>query len=198
MNMNKIQFLNIFCKNIKSGKFNEKKYRTARAYYGHTVETQPTFCSYGTIGYSATVFWNDDTHDQVHLHYDWEFDKLDIECNTFGRWDYKDYINLLILDEHSITKENSKPVWKDHARSVELETYTEGGEDMIISLEEPTRESLQEYIDDFDINDTVMLWWRDGEDAARANGVPFESIADHCDDYRAYLGNLQAVCNLLY
>lgn len=196
--MNKIQFLKLFCKNIKSGKFNDKKYRAQRSYYGHTIQTQPTFSSYGTIGYSVTIFWNGNTHDQVRLYYDWELNELDIECNTFGRWNYMDYINLLILDENSITKESNEPVWEDHPRSVELETYTDGGEDMIISLEEPTRESLQEYINNFDINETVMLWWREGEDTARANGVPFDNIADHYGDYSDYLETLQAVCNQLY
>ena len=195
--MKQYQFLNLFCKNIKSGKFDDKKYRCNKSYYGNGVETMPTFCSYGTIGFSATIYWGGDIHEQTHVHYDWEFDKLEIEDDVFGRWDYKDYINLLILDENSITKENSEPVWKEHTRSVELETYTDGGEDMIICLEEPTRERLQEYIDGFDINEEVMLWWRDGEDAAHKNGVPFDNIRDHYDDYKNYLKYIQKVCKAM-
>lgn len=195
--MKNYQFLNIFCKNIKSGKFDDKKYRAQRSYYNNMVSTMPTFCSYGTIGYSVDIWLDGDIHNQVTLHYDWELDKLEIEDNVFGRMDYRHYINLLVLDDNSITKENKEPVWNEHPASVELETYTDGGEDMIIYLEEPTRKSLQEYINNFDINETVMLWWRGGEAEARAKGVPFDNIADHYGDYSDYLETLQAVCNLM-
>ena len=53
--MKTYQFLNIFCKNIKSGKFDDKKYRAQRSYYSNMVSTMPTFCSYGTIGYSVNI-----------------------------------------------------------------------------------------------------------------------------------------------
>ena len=195
--MKNYQFLKIFCKNIKSGKFDDKKYRAQRSYYNNMVSTMPTLCSYGTIGYSVNICLDGDIHNQVTLHYDWELDKLEIEDNVFGRMDYRHYINLLVLDDNSITKENKEPVWNEHPASVELETYTDGGEDMFICLEEPTRESLQEYINNFDINETVMLWWRGGEEEARAKGVPFNNIADHYADYSDYLETLQAVCNLM-
>lgn len=195
--MKTYQFLNIFCKNIKSGKFDDKKYRAQRSYYNNMVSTMPTFCSYGTIGYSVNIWLDGDTHNQVTLHYDWEFDKLEIEDNTFGRMDYRHYINLLVLDDNSITKENKEPVWNEHPASVELETYTDAGEDMIISLEEPTRESLQEYIDSFDVNDKVMMWWQNGKESAHKAGVPFDNIRDHYDDYTCYLKELQRVCNLM-
>lgn len=195
--MKTYQFLNILCKSMKSGRFNEKRYRQQCKYYGHTISTMPTFCSYGTIGYSVNIWLNGNIHEQINVHYDWEMNKLEISDNTFGRWDYRDFINLLVLDENSVTKENDTPVWEEHPRSVELETYTSGGEDMIFNLEEPTRESLQEYIDNFDINENVLLWWREGEDYAHAKGVPFDNIEDHYNDYREYLEGLQQVCNAL-
>ena len=85
-------------------------------------------------------------------------------------------------------------VWWDKPYSAELETYTNAGEDMLIDLEVLDKEHLEEYIDGFDINEEVMNWWRDGEDKARANGVPHATIADHYQDYEEYLDTLREVC----
>jgi hypothetical protein len=105
--------------------------------------------------------------------------------------------NIEILEENDIYVCYNGPVWEDKPNSVELETYTPAGEDMIIDLEEPTKKELQDYIDGFDINDAVMLWWSNGADAAHDKGVPFENIVDHFEDYRSYLEELQRVCDLL-
>ncbi len=101
--------------------------------------------------------------------------------------------NLAYLEGNDITLCGDE-LWDDKPWSVELETYTDAGEDMIIDLEEPTKECLKKYIDDFDINEEVMLWWENGYDAARAKGVPFANIRDHYDDYENYLKRLQAIC----
>lgn len=86
----------------------------------------------------------------------------------------------------------STPVWKEKPFSVELETYTDAGEDIIIDLEEPTKECLQEYINDFaaDIDNKVDLWWQDGKPG---NGVPFSSKEEQYEDYRAFLDTLRDV-----
>lgn len=105
--------------------------------------------------------------------------------------------NLEILDENNICLCSTDPAWPEYPNSVELETYTDAGEDMSICLREPSKEELQEYIDNFDIDENVMLWWGHGRDAAHAAGVPFENISDHYADYRDYLAELQRVCNLL-
>ena len=47
--------------------------------------------------------------------------------------------NLSILEDSNINL-TSKKIWDDEPFSVELETYTDAGEDMIINLEEPTKE----------------------------------------------------------
>lgn len=101
--------------------------------------------------------------------------------------------NIAYLEEKGLSQVGCP--WPDKPCSVELETYTDAGEDMIIDLEEPTRESLQKYIDDFDINEEVMNWWREGEDFAHSKGVPFNNIRDHYNDYEAYLENLRTICN---
>lgn len=85
--------------------------------------------------------------------------------------------------------------WDNLPYQAELETYTDAGEDMIIDLEVVDKDHLQEYIDDFDANEEVMNWWRNGEDAARKNGVPHATIGDHFKDYEAYLERLQEICD---
>lgn len=104
--------------------------------------------------------------------------------------------NLAILEENGIYLSSEK-LWDNEPFSVELETYTNAGEDMIIDLEEPTRECLQKYIDDFDANEEVMMWWRNGKDEAHKKGVPFSNIKDHYEDYESYLERLKEVCELL-
>ncbi len=81
---------------------------------------------------------------------------------------------------------------KDRPYMVELELYTDAGGDMIFSLEEPSKEKLQEYIDNFDINEEVVIWWPNGQ---RGMGVPFDNVADHYYDLRKYLNYLQKICD---
>ena len=103
--------------------------------------------------------------------------------------------NIRILEENNIRVCGT--AWNDKPDSVELETYTDAGEDMIIILEYPNKKELQSYIDNFDIDEEVLLWWGNGINAAHKAGVPFDNIREHYDDYEAYLAELQKVCNLL-
>jgi hypothetical protein len=76
--------------------------------------------------------------------------------------------------------------------SVELESYTKAGGDMIIYLEVCDKEHLQEYIDTYDINQEVIGWWTDG---IKGNGVPFDNIRDHYNDLEDWLNWMQGICN---
>lgn len=101
--------------------------------------------------------------------------------------------NIAYLERHDIRY--CGLAWEDKKFSAELETYTDAGEDMIIDLEVLDKKHLQEYIDNFDINENVMVWWREGERHAHEKGVPFDNIKDHYEDYEAYLKTLQNVCD---
>ena len=74
----------------------------------------------------------------------------------------------------------------------ELEMYTPAGCDMYWELEELTPECLQEYIDNFDINDEVIFWWQGGK---RGAGVPYTNIRDHYNDVEEWLNELQNICD---
>ncbi len=82
------------------------------------------------------------------------------------------------------------PVWKEKPYSVELNTSTPAGEDMYIDLEEISIEALEDYVDNFDIEYNVSLWWENGEPGA---GVPFDSQAEQVADYEEYLANLRDI-----
>ena len=82
--------------------------------------------------------------------------------------------------------------WDEHPFSAELESYTEAGGDMVFNLEEVSKEKLQEYIDDFNINYEVVSWWQDGK---KGNGVPFDNIKQHYNDVEDWLKWLQEICN---
>lgn len=170
---------------ILENRFNESKYSTRKEYYGVEICTMPLFASYGQIGYKVSVY--NDGHHEHSLSYDWELKKLTIDGIP-----YQDAINLLYLEDNDITKLNDSPIWENHPRSVELECYTDAGGDMIIIIEEPTQDKFQEYIDNFDIDEEVCLYWKNG---ANGNGVPFNNIREHYNDLEDWLKWLQSICN---
>lgn len=181
--MKTYQYLNTICKNIRNGKFDYRKYQSGKSYYGRNIQTSPFFCSYGTIGFTLTI------ENSTEIQYDWEMKELTIDDKP-----YKFAINLEYLEDNDINL-SSENVWDDEPNSVELETYTDAGEDMLIDLTEPTKEKLQKYIDDFDVNEEVMMWWENGADYAHSKGVPFDNVKEHYEDYEDYLKWLQRVCD---
>lgn len=79
--------------------------------------------------------------------------------------------------------------WDEKPFSAELECYTDGGGDMIINLEELTRSAFEEYLEGFDINEEVAMWWTNG----RNGGVPFDNIKDHYIDLEEWLERLSNI-----
>ena len=177
------KYLKRLCNAILDGRFKAEKYCSRKSYYGVEIQTQHLFASYGKIGYSVTVY----SEEQYDIEYDYELNDLTINGKP-----YQYEINLLYLGNNDINTVSEEPVWENFQNSVELECYTDAGGDMLIDLEEPTKEKLQEYIDNFDIDREVMLWWHDGEPG---NGVPFNSIKEHYNDYEDYLKWLQKICD---
>ncbi len=82
------------------------------------------------------------------------------------------------------------PAWESEPHSVELECYTGAGEDMIIDLHHISADDLEEYVNDFDINEKVSLWWENGQPG---NGVPFDNQAEQVQDYEDYLAWLRDI-----
>lgn len=62
---------------------------------------------------------------------------------------------------------------------VEIESYTDGGGDMIITLDELTRENMVKYLQDFDVNEETNLWFPEGKPG---RGVPFDNYKDLWED----------------
>lgn len=85
------------------------------------------------------------------------------------------------------------PGWDDKPKSVELNCSTGAGEDMYINLEEISAEALEEYINGFDIEYNVSLWWPDGRPG---RGVPFDNQAEQVADYEDYLAWLRDIVDL--
>lgn len=169
---------------ILENRFNESKYYTRKGYYGLDIAIMPLFSSYGQIGYKINVY-----QDENHLHslsYDWELKNL-----TIDGMPYQDAINLIYLAEKDINKINDEVIWDNYPRSVEIECYTDAGGDIIIDLTEPTKEKLQEYINNFDINEEVLIWWQNG----KSSSLPFDNIQQHYNDYKDWLEWLQKICN---
>ena len=96
---------------------------------------------------------------------------------------------LNMFEEKGLTWTNG-PVWEEKPFSVELNTSTPAGEDMYIYLEEISIEALEEYVNGFDINEEVSLWWQNGEPGP---GVPFDNQAEQVADYEEYLAGLRDI-----
>ena len=169
------KYLKRLCKAILEGRFNDENYRTRRSWYGKDIMTEPLFCSYGKIGFTIIVYENYDQFCTISC--DFDLGKLTIDDTP-----WKEYINLLYLEDFDITDNGDG----------ELECYTDAGEDMIITLDKVRKKNLQEYIDNFDINEEVLLWWQDGKPG---KGVPFANVKEHYEDYEAYLEKLQKACD---
>lgn len=74
----------------------------------------------------------------------------------------------------------------------ELEAYTPAGEDMIINLDKLTRAEFLSWVDDFDINERVVMWWPNGH-KAEGQGVPFNNIMEHYLDYQKFLNTMRKI-----
>lgn len=81
-------------------------------------------------------------------------------------------------------------LWENHPFSCELECYTDAGGDMIIDVEEVSRECLGKYLDEYDINREVVLWWPDGE---KRPSVPFSNIKEHYEDLEEWLETMRGI-----
>lgn len=171
------KYLKRLCNAILEDRFNDENYRTRRSWYGKDIMTEPLFCSYGKIGFSVLVYENYDHFCTVQ--WDGDLKELNIDDTP-----WKDYINELYLEDFDITSNGDG----------ELECYTDAGEDMIITLDKVRKKNLQEYIDNFDINEEVLLWWQDGRPG---KGVPFANVKEHYEDYEAYLEKLQKACDMM-
>lgn len=171
------KYLKRLCNAILEYRFNEEKYRQKRSWYGKDIMTEPLFCSYGKIGFTIIVYENYDQFCTISC--DFDLGKLTIDDTP-----WKEYINLLYLEDFDITDNGDG----------ELECYTDAGEDMIITLDKVRKKNLQEYIDNFDINEEVLLWWQDGRPG---KGVPFANVKEHYEDYEAYLEKLQKACDMM-
>lgn len=82
---------------------------------------------------------------------------------------------------------------------IEIEAYTDAGEDMNISIEidEDWKENFREYVEGFDINENVRMWWAEGEDRARKSGLPFESPAEQVEDYKSWVSWLKDIVRVM-
>lgn len=171
------KYLKRLCRAILARRFNDENCRQRKSWYGKDIQTEPLFCSYGTIGFTVSVY---DCYEHFcTVEWDGELHKLTIDDEP-----WKDYINILYLEDFDITCNDGN----------DLECYTDAGEDMIINLEKVRKKDLQEYIDEFDINYNVSIWWQNGQPG---KSVPFDNIKEHYEDYEAYLKRLQKVCNKL-
>ena len=71
------------------------------------------------------------------------------------------------------------------AKEIELESYTDGGGDMIITLDvtEDWKKEFRDYVENYDIDNEVTIWWPDGRPG---KGVPFDNIRDLYNDFEEW------------
>ena len=97
----------------------------------------------------------------------------------------KKYIEFLEKNSVSVN-------YNEQDGSVELECYTDAGGDMLIYLDELTPESLKTYLDNFDIDEEVAIWWPNGQ---KGTGVPFDNMRDHYEDISEWLMYMKKIAD---
>ena len=81
--------------------------------------------------------------------------------------------NKEFLENHDIT------CTKCEGGDWKLESYTDGGGDQIVCLDNLTRDELVEYLEDYDVNEETDIWFQNGKPGP---GVPFNNYKDLWDD----------------
>jgi hypothetical protein len=82
-------------------------------------------------------------------------------------------LNKAFLENHDITCTKCKDGgW-------ELESYTDGGGDQIVYVDNLTSNELIKYLENYDVNEETNLWFPNGQPG---KGVPFDNYKDLWDD----------------
>lgn len=84
----------------------------------------------------------------------------------------------------------------EEAGEIELESYTDGGGDMIITIDvsDDWKKEFKDYVEDFDIDNEVSLWWPDGQPG---RGVPFNNIRELYDDIEGWVNWLKDIIRVM-
>ena len=77
-------------------------------------------------------------------------------------------------------------VWEDRPYSRECCFRTPSGGDFSVIVDELTNAAVLEYLQNYDINDAVQMWW-DG------SGVPFDNIRDLYNDIEEWKNNFTKI-----
>ena len=82
------------------------------------------------------------------------------------------------------------------AGEIELESYTDGGGDMIITIDvsDDWKQAFKDYVEEFDIDNEVSIWWPDGQPGT---GVPFNNIRELYDDIDDWVKWLKDIIRIM-
>ena len=79
----------------------------------------------------------------------------------------------------------------DNSGNLEIEDYTDAGGDMILSFDKEEckdlKKSFMDRLEDFDISEEVMVWWKNG----KSDSVPFNNIKEHYEDVEEWLEEMK-------
>ena len=84
----------------------------------------------------------------------------------------------------------------EEAGEIELESYTDGGGNMIITIDvsDDWKKEFKDYVEDFDIDNEVCIWWPDGQPG---RGVPFNNIRELYDDIEGWVKWLKDIIRVM-
>ena len=84
----------------------------------------------------------------------------------------------------------------DKPNGIELESYTNAGGDMIttIDVSKDWKHDFREYVDNFDVDNEVVLWWPNGQPG---KGVPFSNIREHYEDLEEWLSWMKDIALIM-
>ena len=84
----------------------------------------------------------------------------------------------------------------EEAGEIELESYTDGGGDMIITIDvsDDWKQAFKDYVEEFDIDNEVSIWWPDGQPG---KGMPFNNIRELYDDIDDWVKWLKDIIRIM-
>lgn len=84
----------------------------------------------------------------------------------------------------------------EEPNGVELESYTDAGGDMIITLDisEDWKEDFRKYVENFEIDEEVSVWWPNG---VKGRDVPFNNMKEHYDDLEEWVDWLKDIVRIM-
>ena len=96
--------------------------------------------------------------------------------------------NVKFLENHDV-KISEGVLWEDYPYSKELYHFSPAGGDLYLCVEELTKENVLNALNNYDINEEVMLW------SNNLDRTPFNNIKELYEDIENWVKEMKEIAN---